>query len=53
MQTIFKNYIGFIIGLIFGSIVSTTVSYSLFYNSEAVGDILSIQECLLKLNKGE
>jgi hypothetical protein len=47
MKTLMKNYLGFILGLLFGSVVATFTSYNLFYNIESLSNIELIQECLL------
>ena len=45
------GYIGFAVGVIFGSIIATLTSYYIFeaaYGSPAAAKVLAIQECLLE-----
>ena len=49
MKLLIKNYFGFILGLVFGSVVATVTSYNLFYNIESIKNIESIQKCLLQI----
>ena len=47
MRFLIKNYLGFIVGLVFGSSVATVTTYNLFYNVESLNNIQLIQDCLL------
>ena len=48
MKSLFKNYIGFIVGLTFGASVATLTSYAIFYDPGSIAEILELQDCLIQ-----
>ena len=53
-KKIIKNYLFFGLGVIFGSVISTFVTYAVFsisYGTPTAARVLQIQECLEEKNK--
>ena len=48
MKAFFKNYLGFIIGLVFGSVVATLTTYSIFHDPSSIAEIFALEKCLLE-----
>ena len=46
MRDLLKNYLGFIIGLVFGSSVATVTTYAIVYDPTFIIQTLELQDCL-------